>query len=44
MKKLKKTKAKLRPSEKIVGTGVPREALNKRRTKKLGNLKTKRKR
>ena len=43
MKRLKKTKARLRPDEKIVGAGVPREALNKRRTKKLGTLKTKRK-
>lgn len=43
MKGLKKTKAKLRQEEKIVGRGVPRTALNKRRTKRLGNLKTKRK-
>lgn len=43
MKKRKKTKARLRPEEKIVGAGVPRETLNKRRTKRLGKLKTKRK-
>lgn len=37
--KKKKTKAKLRGNEKVIGASVPKEALNQKRLKKLGTLK-----
>ncbi|WP_156039968.1 hypothetical protein [Aureispira sp. CCB-QB1] len=41
MKKLKKTRAKLRSGEKIVGKGVPDCMLNQERIKKLKQLNSK---
>jgi hypothetical protein len=42
MKKLKKTRAKLHPDEKIIGRGVPLSMLNEKKLKQLGKLKKKR--
>jgi hypothetical protein len=37
--KLKKTRAKLKPSEKTIGSAVPTSMLNQKRIKKLGKRK-----
>ncbi len=41
MKNLKKTRAKLRKDEQILGKGIPDSMLNESKRKKLGKLKTK---
>lgn len=43
MKKLKKTRAKLKPEEQILGTGVPDFLLNQDYTKKLKKATSKNK-
>lgn len=42
MKKLKKTRAKLRKGEEIIGRGVPESMLNQKKLKKLGKGKKRR--
>ena len=37
MKKLKKTKAKLKKNERIIGAGVPQSELNEKRQKRIAN-------
>jgi len=43
MKKLKKTRAKLKPKEQIIGSGVPTSELNEKRQKRLANAKKRKK-
>lgn len=44
MKKLKKTRAKLPAGEEVLGRGVPASMLNQNKLKRLGKLKTSKRR